>query len=110
MTFETRTVDESRVFCLALNSVFANAEQSSIMAAATSEDALREFYFGERLPEAEIDGGYRLAFREGPLRHCNPLDSWHHVNEHVCGWQQGWFDIWTDEPTDIRGDIHRVDF
>ncbi|MEL8056270.1 MAG: hypothetical protein AAGK66_08955 [Pseudomonadota bacterium] len=110
MPFETQTLVESRVFCLALNSIYESAEQGSIVAAATSEEALRTFYEGELLKSAEMDGRYRLSFAEGPLRCCNPLDNWHHRDANYPGWNQGWFDVWVQDPYSAPEGCHFVDF
>lgn len=108
--FETRTLHESCVYCLALNSIFANAEQGSIRAAATSEQALRGFYEGQMLSEPEVIDGYRYTFKEGPMRNCNPLHGWHHIQDNSMGWNQGWFEHWTTDPDGINPEISRVDF
>lgn len=108
--FKERTLHQKCVYCLSLNSVYANAEQGSIRAAATTEEALRNFYEGEFLKDPENINGYHLTFKEGPLRHSNPLSNWHHIDDNLMGWNQGWFEYWTEDPYTADSDIFRVDF
>jgi len=68
---KTRTVEQSLVFGLVLNT-FGSAESGKLVALATTAEALIDFYNREMLEEGEKIDGWFYSFKEGPLRRYNP--------------------------------------
>jgi hypothetical protein len=94
------------IYFLVLNT-FGSAEAGEIVACATSEEVLKDWYQSQKLENTEVINGYTFTFKEGPIRRNNPLHRWRQCNEDSFG--HGWFSEWV-QPDEIRDSIYKVDF
>ena len=70
---EIRTKKEVKIYVLRLNSIFANYENSVIVAISTEYEKLCEFYNSNLLDEGYRDNeGFYRSFKEGRLYDFNP--------------------------------------
>lgn len=102
---ETRDVKQIKIWGLILNTMGA-AESGNLVAVASSEQALKDFYYSQQMENTELINGYRYTFKEGPLRNYNPSGT-QPVSEDIFG--HGIFSQWVNED-EIRSDVYRVDF
>lgn len=71
---ETRTVEQVRLYVLALNT-FNRAEDSAVACVSDSYDRLVEFYNSQVLEIGYRENGWYFSFKEGRLRYFNPCHS-----------------------------------
>lgn len=103
---ETRDATQIHIYALVLNT-FGSAESGRMVAFATSEEALKNWYESQKLEKPINEDGWHITFKEGPIRRNNPLYQWNHRSNHIFG--HGWFDQWVNVG-EIRQDVFRVDF
>jgi len=70
---ETRTIEQVKLYMLHLNSIFANYENSSMVAVSADENDLSDWYESQKIEPERIDGMF-YNFREGSLRNYNPIE------------------------------------
>lgn len=71
---ETRTVEQVRLYVLVLNT-FGSAEESAIACISDSYNKIVDFYNSQLLDEPYWENGYRISFKDGPLKYFNPCPS-----------------------------------
>lgn len=103
---KTRYEIQTELFFLVLNG-FGKADDVEVVAVATNEDTLKDWYESQKLGERERDGRWVYTFKDGPIRFKNPLHDWRNVNDDIFG--RGWFSAWVNL-SNLRSDIYRVDF
>lgn len=103
---EERIVKQNLIYFLVLNT-FGSAEAGEVVACATSEESLKNWYESQRLENPETINAWTYSFKEGPIRSNNPLHRWVRRNEDVFG--HGWFSEWVDKG-ELRDNIYRIDF
>jgi len=91
-----RTVEQALVYGLMLNTM-GSAEDASLVALASSEQALKDYFDSQLLDKGEKIGGWFYSFKEGNLRNYN------------AGGTQWIFSEWMNVEV-IPTDVHRVDF
>jgi len=102
---ETRQIEQVKIYGLILNTM-GRAEDGALVALASSEEALREFYQSQLLETSERIGSWCYSFKEGVLRSYNP-SGLQDASEHHYG--HGIFNQWVQRE-DIKQSVYRVDF
>ena len=102
---ETRQIEQVKIYGLILNTM-GSAESGALVALASSEAALKEFYQSQLLEESERIGSWLYSFKEGVLRSYNP-SGLQDASEHHYG--HGIFNQWVQKE-DIKQSVYRVDF
>ena len=102
---ETRNIEQVKVWGLILNT-FGSAESGRLVALASSEQAIKDFYLSQRMEKMEKIDGWNYSFKEGPLRNYNPSGTQFAFDD-VFG--HGIFSEWVNTDS-IREDVYRVDF
>lgn len=68
----TRTVVEVELFILTLNPVNGRCEEGNIVAISPSYEKLRNWYKSQFADTPYTEEGYRLRFKDGPIKYYNP--------------------------------------
>ncbi|HMG16562.1 MAG TPA: hypothetical protein VK590_13990 [Saprospiraceae bacterium] len=84
-----------------------STESGQLVALATTEEALKNWYESQKLEKRETIDGWNYSFKEGPIRYNNPLYKWKPESQDV--FRHGWFDEWVNI-NEISKKPFRVDF
>lgn len=103
---EIRETQQMKVYGLVLNTM-GSAESGKLVALATNEQSLKDWYESQKLEKPENIKGWVYSFKEGVIRDNNPLYNWQHRSQDVFG--HGWFSEWVNI-NEINHSIFKVDF
>lgn len=105
---ETRTINQVKVYVLAMNPVTDRAERADNVAIATDREKLVAWYKDQLANETWVDGTFRKVFKKGSqLEWYNPLGDLSESFESMFG--HGIHELWINEDVYRDLNIYKVD-